>query len=63
MKNRQDRSNDSNDNKNYKKKKEDDIDFLILTQMYLNHLLIYGNDILLRLGEKCTMNMPNIQQE
>jgi hypothetical protein len=27
MKNSQDRSNNSNDNKNYKKKKQDDIDF------------------------------------
>ena len=63
MKNRQVRSNNSNENKSYKKKKQDDIDLLLLTLIYPNHLLIYGNDILLRLGAKCTTNTLNIQQE
>ncbi|HEX2487439.1 MAG TPA: hypothetical protein VHJ57_02520 [Nitrososphaeraceae archaeon] len=65
MKNRQDRSNNNNnDNKNYKKKKLNEKDFLlILTQMQRNHSLIYGSDILLLHGTKCTMNIQNIQQE
>jgi hypothetical protein len=63
MKNRQDRSNNNNDNKNYKKKKQDDINFIDINANDLNHLRIYGSDILLRHGAKCTMNMPNIQQE